>query len=127
MINYDNKVFITLSNSANKDVNNETFFHYHQSGKIINAEYFGGDIKTGFLTGIVHKDSSVDLKFHHINQKNELVTGISHITPQLMIDGKVMLTEKWKWTCKNYSFGESVLQEVTEEQKIGYLKIANGY
>ncbi len=127
MINYDNKVFIILSTTPDGDTTEETFFHYHQEGKTITAEYYGGNIKNGFLSGIVHKDNSVNLKFHHITKRNELITGISYTTPQLMIDGKIKLIDKWQRTCKDFSLGESVLQEVNEEQKACYLKIANGY
>ena len=39
--------------AENGEVDGQTVFHYHQKGNTIWAEYFGGEIKQGFLIGTV--------------------------------------------------------------------------
>ena len=51
MLNLDNKKFIAVENTANGEVSSQTEFHYHQQGKMIWAEYGGGEILKGFLIG----------------------------------------------------------------------------
>ena len=48
---YDNKKFVAVENTANGEVSSQTEFHYHQQGKMIWAEYGGGEILKGFLIG----------------------------------------------------------------------------
>lgn len=45
MIDYNNKIFIPISNSSNGQTSNDTRFEYKQSGNIVTAEYQGGKIK----------------------------------------------------------------------------------
>ena len=51
MLNLDNKKFVAVENTANGEVSSQTEFHYHQQGKMIWAEYCGGEILKGFLIG----------------------------------------------------------------------------
>ena len=39
-INYDNKIFASISNTENGEVNEETIFNYHQNGSYIWASLF---------------------------------------------------------------------------------------
>ena len=48
MLNLDNKNLLLLENTANGEVSSQTEFHYHQQGKMIWAEYGGGEILKGF-------------------------------------------------------------------------------
>jgi len=115
MINYNNKFFKTQSNSPNGDTNEETIFHYKQNGNYITATYKGGTIKTGFLSGTVNKDGSINMQYHHTNIKNELLTGVCFSEPEIMPDGKIKIIENWQWTCKNFSKGRSILIETDLE------------
>ena len=49
MLNLDNKKFVAVENTSNGEVSSQTEFHYHQQGKMIWAEYGGGEILKGFL------------------------------------------------------------------------------
>jgi hypothetical protein len=40
-MNYNNKTFKPLSNSANGETSSETVFHYKQVGNVLTAEYVG--------------------------------------------------------------------------------------
>lgn len=50
---YDGRRFIPKMNSENGKVNEQTIFTYHQKGKLLWAEYSGGNIFKGFLIGTV--------------------------------------------------------------------------
>jgi hypothetical protein len=111
MINYHNKLFRPSSNTANGETNSDTVFLYQQTGNILTAEYSGGSIIKGHLIGLVDKDGAIDMRYHQINNKGELMTGICKSTPELMENGKLKLHEKWEWTCGDYSKGESIIEE----------------
>lgn len=109
---YDGRRFIPKMNSENGEVNEQTIFTYHQKGKLLWAEYSGGNILKGFLTGTVSINGELDFVYHHMNQVMQVKTGKCHSVPTILEDGKIELSEKWEWTSGNYSEGESLLVEV---------------
>ncbi|MCE6990910.1 n-acetylglutamate synthase [Dyadobacter sp. CY323] len=111
MINYNNKVFVAVSNSENGEVESGMEFLYHQSGNIVTSTYHGDTILYGHLIAVVDSDSNLDMRYHQINQKGEIMTGICKSTAEIMPNGKVRLHEKWKWTSGDFSEGDSVLEE----------------
>ncbi len=110
-INYNNKFFKPVQNTENGETSDETVFHYKQSGNILTSAYSGGKIKTGHLVGLVKQDGSIDMRYHQINNCDELMTGICHSTPEVMSNGKLRLHEAWQWTSGDQSKGNSVLEE----------------
>jgi hypothetical protein len=116
-INYDGKVFKSLGNSETGEASEETFFQYHQSGDLVWAEYKGGEIVFGSLLAQADENGILDMRYHHLNRKGNLMTGICRSTPQILPDGRIRLFEKWQWTCGNFSEGESVIEE-TENEKL---------
>ncbi|MBE0655660.1 MAG: n-acetylglutamate synthase [Bacteroidales bacterium] len=98
--------------NKNGEVSDETIFHYHQEGKIIWAEYSGGRISKGFLIGRWESSTSIKLVYQHLNCNNEILTGECRTQVTINNSGKIVLTENWKWTCKDYSAGESTLVEI---------------
>jgi hypothetical protein len=51
-------------------------FEYKQVGNILTSEYSGGQIVKGQLIELVDKDGNIDMRYHQINDKGELLTGI---------------------------------------------------
>jgi hypothetical protein len=111
-MNYNNKEFRPISNSENGEVSNEMVFHYLQTANIITCEYHGSNIIKGHLIGKVDKKGIIQMSYHQINQKGELMTGICESKPEIMENGKIRLYEKWQWTSGDKSKGKSVLEEV---------------
>ena len=111
-ISYDNRRFRSITNSDSGDVGNETVFHYHQDGEIVWAEYSGGEIVRGTLIAKVFSDDSLDMRYQHINQKGQLMTGICTSVPEILPDGRICLYEKWQWTSGDNSTEESVIEEI---------------
>lgn len=109
---YDGRRFIPKMNSENGEVSEQTTFTYHQNGKLLWADYSGGDILRGSLIGTVSINGELDFVYHHMNQDMQVKTGKCHSVPTVLEDGRIELSEKWGWTSGNYSEGESLLVEV---------------
>ncbi|HMR85316.1 MAG TPA: hypothetical protein PKE30_19365 [Niabella sp.] len=112
MINYNNKVFKPVSNTENGETSSETIFHYQQNKNILTATYSGGKIKSGHLIGLVDEAGHLDIRYHQVNNNDELMTGICHSVPEVLPNGKIRLYETWKWTSGDQSQGTSVIEEV---------------
>lgn len=112
MIQYNNKYFRPVQNTENGETSNETVFHYLQDGNILTSEYKGGKIIKGHLTGIVDEKGNIDLRYHQVNDKNEIMTGVCQSVPEILPNGKIRLHETWKWTSGDCSEGRSIVEEL---------------
>nr|WP_294779433.1 n-acetylglutamate synthase [uncultured Flavobacterium sp.] len=111
MINYNNKAFKPVSNTENGETSNETVFQYKHQGNILTSEYSGGKIISGHLIGLVDEKGNIDMRYHQVNEKGELMTGICHSKPEILENGKIRLHETWQWTSGDLSKGNSVIEE----------------
>lgn len=111
-INYNGRIFRSWENSGNGEVNRETLFHYFQDGNLVWANYAGGGIIAGHLIATMGDDGVLDMRYHHVNEKNEIMTGICTSTPEILESGKLRMHEEWVWTSGDGSSGRSILQEV---------------
>ncbi|WP_422661142.1 n-acetylglutamate synthase [Paenibacillus sp. EC2-1] len=112
MINYDGRNFVSVENSDNGEVSSKTHFQYKQEGSILTASYSGGDIIKGCMIGLVYEDGTLLFNYSHVNRKNEIRGGTCTSRPKILEDGRVRLYEKWKWTDKDQSEGESIVEEL---------------
>ncbi|MEO8773445.1 MAG: n-acetylglutamate synthase [Gelidibacter sp.] len=111
-MDYNNKRFRTILNSSNGETSPETIFEYKQNGNILTSEYQGGQIVQGHLIGLVDEEGNIEMHYHQVNKKGELVTGICSSKPEIIKDGKIRLHENWKWTSGDQSNGTSILEEL---------------
>lgn len=109
-INLHNKKFTSLENAENGEVTSDTIFHYRQSDDHIWASYQGGKIAMGTLVGKI-EGNKLRFLYQHMNQADEFLTGYCE-TKVLKENGKIQLHESWRWTCKDFSQGTSVLEEI---------------
>lgn len=112
-MNYDNKKFRSIQNTENGETSADTIFEYKQSGNILTSEYRGGQIVKGNLIGLVSEDGAIEMRYHQINTKGELMTGLCFSKPEIMTNGKIRLHEDWEWTSGDRSKGNSILEEVS--------------
>ena len=110
-MNYNDKKFRPISNSENGETSNETLFHYKQVENILTAEYSGGKIKYGHLIGLVDGAGNIEMRYHQVNEKGELMTGTCQSTPEILPNGKIRLHERWEWTSGDKSKGTSIIEE----------------
>lgn len=111
MINYDNRQFRPVQNTANGETTAETIFHYRQVGNVLTSEYRGGKIISGHLIALVDEEGHIEMRYHQVNDKGELMTGWCRSVPEIMPNGKIRLHETWQWTSGDKSAGSSVLEE----------------
>ena len=111
-MNYNNKKFRVVENSENGETTTETIFEYKQNGNILTSEYRSSQIITGHLIGLVAKNGNIEMRYHQVNLKGELMTGICFSKSELTSNGKIRLYEKWEWTSGDKSIGESILEEL---------------
>ncbi|WP_174545275.1 n-acetylglutamate synthase [Formosa haliotis] len=109
---YNNKKFRPIENSENGGTSSDTIFEYKQVGNILTSNYHGGQIVKGHLIGLVDANGVIDMRYHQVNTKGELMTGICKSVPELMTNGKIRLYEHWKWTSGDQTSGTSVLEEI---------------
>lgn len=110
-ISYEGRHFIAKSNTENGEVSEQTVFSYHQKDHLVWANYSGGEIKKGFLLGIVMDNDELDFHFQHVNQHDEMKIGKCHSIPKLLEDDKIELFETWEWLNGDHTLGSSVLIE----------------
>ncbi|TXK47561.1 n-acetylglutamate synthase [Pontibacter qinzhouensis] len=111
-MNYNNKTFRPISNSENGETSADTLFVYRQEGNLLTSDYAGGEIRKGHLIGLVDAEGNIEMRYHQVNLKGELMTGICQSTPEVLPNGKLRLHEVWQWTSGDRSAGQSVLEEV---------------
>ncbi|MDX1349183.1 MAG: n-acetylglutamate synthase [Putridiphycobacter sp.] len=111
-MNYHNRKFKPVSNSANGLVSSEMVFHYTQHEEVLSCEYAGQDIKHGQILGIVYPDGSIEFAYQQIDFFGQILTGKCETTPEILPNGKLRLHEKWQWTSGDKSTGESILEEI---------------
>ncbi|NER14918.1 n-acetylglutamate synthase [Leptobacterium flavescens] len=112
MVNYHNRKFKAVRNTENGETSEETIFHYKQYGNIVSSDYSGGNIVRGNLIGIVSLNGTIDMRYHQVNIKGELMTGTCTSIPEVLADGKIRLHEKWQWTSGDKSEGYSIIEEL---------------
>lgn len=111
-INYNNKTFKSVSNTAHGEVDASTTFYYKQEDNIVTATYQGGNILRGNLIAKVDDHNCLDMRYQHLNQNYQFMTGRCVSTPEILPDGRIRLHESWEWTSGDYSSGESIIEEV---------------
>ncbi|MFT6963843.1 MAG: hypothetical protein ACJAWV_003581 [Flammeovirgaceae bacterium] len=109
---YDNKKFRPVSNTENSETSEETIFHYNQVGNILTSNYSGGEIVKGHLIGLVSESGEIDMRYHQVNKKGELMTGMCKSKPEILANGKIRLHETWQWTSGDKSTGKSIIEEL---------------
>lgn len=111
-MNYNGKKFRPTRNTENGETSADTLFHYKQVDNVLMAEYSGGKIKYGHLIGLVDDAGNITMRYHQVNDKDELMTGICKSKPEILENGKIRLHEDWEWTSGDRSKGQSIIEEV---------------
>jgi hypothetical protein len=111
-IDYDDRIFASVTNSATGDVGSGTRFHYHHLAEIVWATYQGGAVAFGTLIAQVQKDGSLDMRYQHVTTDGAIKTGTCHSRPEILTDGRIRLREQWRWTEGGSEAGESIIEEI---------------
>ncbi len=112
--NLEGKVFISLSNTDNGEVGEDTRFYYHQDADIVWADYEGGSVLKGHLIAKVLDDGLLEMNYHHINKEGKLMIGKCLSTPEILTDGRLKFKEEWQWLSGDNSIGYSEIIEIND-------------
>ena len=112
MIWYGGRLFRPVKTQGASETTSETIFKYEQKDALVTATYSGGDIRLGHLIGMVNKNGSLDMRYHHVNTDGKLMTGTCHTIPEVLEDGSLRLHETWQWTSGPKTAGTSILEEL---------------
>jgi hypothetical protein len=52
------------------------------------------------------------MNYQHLNIQGELMAGKCVSKPEVLESGKIRLHEQWQWTSKDFSNGESIVEEI---------------
>ena len=99
-----------IKTAANGVVNSDTVFSFTQKGNTVTAEYAGGQIKKGFLVGIIN---GKELKFSYcqVQTDDHLDNGISSCELSISEKGKIRLVEHFEWKSRPGEMGINVFEE----------------
>ena len=106
------KVFMSVSNTANGDVNSATRFYYNQKGNVITAHYEGGVVQLGSIIGKMLDAESFQICYQHLTVTGELRVGQCTTRIELLDNDVIKLVEDWQWLNGDLSTGHSELIEV---------------
>lgn len=106
----DGKVFRASSNTDNGEISSDTVFFYHQKDRLVWAEYEGGEILKGHLVANLLPSGQLDMRYHHVNLRGEIMIGKCISTPELE-NIKLKLKEEWQWLSGDMSSGYSEIIE----------------
>jgi hypothetical protein len=112
-INYDGRRFRTVVNAETGNVTADTVFSYHQRGNLVWATYEGGGVQFGTLVALADEQGILDMRYQHVSQDGQLMTGVCRSVPEILPDGRLRLHETWQWTCGDHSCGTSVIEEIS--------------
>ena len=112
-LNYDGRVFRTVSNSNGGDVGRETTFRYRQAGDVVWATYEGGSILFGTLLARVDSGGNLDMRYEHLLRDGTFKTGRCASRPEFLADGRLRVHERWEWTGGADGQGASLIEEIS--------------
>ncbi|MFI0429408.1 hypothetical protein [Mariniflexile sp. HMF6888] len=111
MINL-NKIKMTVIETAeNGVVNEDTIFDFTQKDNYVEANYFGGKIKNGFLVGLI-KENIFEFSYCQLQTDGILDNGISCSELVISSEGKIRLIEHFEWKSRPGEYGVNIFEEV---------------
>ena len=106
MIDYDGRKF------RKPDDDSGTVAHYHQQGELVWAEFAGGEVRRGSLTGVSTPDGTLQLGYTIVLATGEVICGRTVNTPEVSENGRIRLHEAWERYGSHAAAGRSYLEEV---------------
>ena len=115
-IDYDGRIFRSVSSATEGDVDADTQFFYRQHGGVVSGEYSEGGVRSGVLIATVADDGALDMRYAHVASDGRMMTGTCRSTLEILADGRYRLHEAWEWTGGGEGSGVSIVEEVPPER-----------
>jgi hypothetical protein len=111
MIDYDGRRF---RKAGDRD---GTIARYRQAGDLVWADFGGGQVRHGAVTGTCGSDGTLRLAYAMVLVGGEVICGHTVNTPQPGADGRLVLREDWERYGPNAASGTSYLEEVCSGER----------
>ena len=85
---------------------------YRQDGDLVWAEFTGGHVLRGTLTGLRDEQDALDFAYTMVLVSGEVISGHCVNTPQVRDDGLLVLREQWERYGDHADSGVDYLEEV---------------
>ncbi len=105
----DGRTFVGVTNTGDGEVDDATVFDYHERDGLVWAEYAGGTIRLGRLTGTRNGDT-LDFRYVHVSADGSTSSGHCLAQLELLPDGRLRSHESWEWESRPGT-GTSVVEE----------------
>ncbi len=105
MINYDGRRF--------RKEGAEAIAEYRQEGDVVWAEFAGGEVRRGAITGTRRENGALHLGYTLVLATGEVICGHTVNTPEVAEDGHLRLREVWERYGPHAATGVSYLDEVS--------------
>ncbi|WP_322750565.1 MULTISPECIES: hypothetical protein [unclassified Frankia] len=105
-INYDGRTFRKAGGGDG------TVARYQQDGDLVWADFAGGQVRRGTVTGTCGPDGTLRLAYTMVLAGGEVIAGHTVNVPQRTTDGRLTLREEWERYGAHAATGTSYLEEV---------------
>lgn len=105
-INYDGRLF------RKADGGDGTVARYRQDGDLVWAEFAGGKVRRGTVTGTCSPEGTLRLAYTMVLTTGEVISGFTVNVPRRQTDGRLVLREEWQRFGEHADSGVSYLEEV---------------
>jgi hypothetical protein len=109
MINYEGKLFRKAGGGDG------TVARYRQDGDLVWADFAGGKVRRGTVTGRCSPDGTLRLAYTMVLVTGEVISGQTVNVPQRQPDGRLVLREEWQRFGEHATSGVYYLEEVLPE------------
>jgi hypothetical protein len=108
MINYDGRLF----RKPDDPRPDSPVVRYNQDGDLVWANFAGGRVRRGSMTGTCADDGTLDFAYSMVLASGEVISGRCVSTPQFLPGGYLRLQEQWERYGRHAATGISYLEEV---------------
>lgn len=106
MINYDGRLFRKVGGGDG------AVARYHQNDDLVWADFAGGQVRRGTVTGTCGADGILRLAYAMVLAGGEVISGHTVNIPEQDASGRVRLREQWMRYGQHAATGVSYLEEV---------------
>jgi peptide/nickel transport system substrate-binding protein len=107
VIDYDGRLFRAVGHGPDAPV-----ALYRQDGDLLWAEFAGGDVRRGSLSGLRSANGTLEFAYTMVLTAGEVISGHCRSTPEVLADGRIRLHERWERFGPHANHGVSELEEV---------------
>jgi hypothetical protein len=89
-----------------------TVARYRQHGDLVWADFTGGKVRRGTITGTCGEDGTLRLAYTMVLATGEVISGYTVNVPEQRDDGRLVLREQWERYGEHAATGISYLEEI---------------